>query len=158
MLYNDTEHSLCTEKPLGTKADMRLWSHMCNAFERLAAFSARPRQHAFSQVTNNEASVFHERTLIRAKMFSPHDRLPITSKTPHRDRAPLDVSCRFPWEDHDTEAADTTGHALHGGYVHCIATTHRAASPGAVGASRKVLYTQGRGGPTSARFVKSSIR
>jgi hypothetical protein len=115
-----------TEGPLGTEADMRLWGHMDNALEGLAASSAWPRQHEFSQVTNNEASVFHGRTLIRAKMFSPHDRLPITWKTPHRDRAPLDVSCRFPWEDYDTHAADTTRHSLRGGYVHCFAPTHRA--------------------------------
>jgi hypothetical protein len=51
---------------------------MYNAFEGLATSSAWPRQHEFSQVTNNEASVFHEQTLIRAKMVSPHDRLPIS--------------------------------------------------------------------------------
>jgi hypothetical protein len=45
---------------------------MYDAFERLAASSARPRQHEFSQVSNNEANVFHRQTLIRAKLPSPH--------------------------------------------------------------------------------------
>jgi hypothetical protein len=128
MQYNGTGGSL------GTEADMRIWGHMYNAFERLAASSAWPRQHEFSQVTNNEASVFHERTLIRAKMFSPHDRLPITWKTPHRDRS-SERQLSIPMgrlRPRDTHAADTTRHVLRGGYVHCFATVHRAVPSDAV--------------------------
>ena len=54
---------------------MRFCGHMYDAFEGLATSSARPRQHHFSQVSNNEASVFHRQTLIRAKLLSPHDRV-----------------------------------------------------------------------------------
>jgi hypothetical protein len=155
MQYNGTGGSL------GTEADMRIWGHMYNAFEGLAASSAWPRQHEFSQVTNNEASVFHERTLICAKMFSPHDRLPITWKTPHRDRAPLNVSCRFPWEDYDQGTRMLrTRHDMYFVVAMCIALppSIEPSLPTRFEHGERYCTSKAAEDPTSARFVKSSIR
>ena len=74
---------------------------MYNAFTGLAASSARTRQQRCSQVSNNEASVFHRQTLIRAKMLSPH-AIVVDPGVDSRQRS---LRIRFPW----TSAVDYYG-------------------------------------------------
>jgi hypothetical protein len=90
---------------LARRATRAACDHMYNAVEGLAASSARTRQHRCSQVSNNEASVFHRQTLIRAKLLSPHlvvvDPGVDSRQRSLRIRSP-DVNRRLPWDVHDT--------------------------------------------------------
>lgn len=85
---------------------------MYNAVEGLAASSARTRQQRCSQVSNNEASVFRQQTLIRAKVLSPHaivvDPGVDSRQRSLRIRSPSDVSRRLPWDLYDSHTADAT--------------------------------------------------
>jgi len=134
------------------------WGHMYNAFEGLAPSSARPRQHEYSQasqVSNNEGSVFHTQTLIRAKMSSPHDVLSILGSTPDSDRG----THLFLWTSavvfHGTSTTRTpqTRRAHGGGYVHCFAT-HRAVPPDVIRASRMHYSSKAAGRLAFARRAR----
>lgn len=146
--YNGTQRLSPPALPPWHKCRHAIWGHMYNAFRGLATSSARPRQHDFSQVSNNEASVFHGQTLIRAKMSFSTRSLSILGSTSDRDRGaqhpgstPLDVSC-VGWKP--TTRMLRTRLATRGGYVHWFAT-RRAVPPDVVWAARATLSAQARG-------------
>jgi hypothetical protein len=133
---------------------------MYNAAKKLAASSARTRQQRCSQVSNNEASVFHRQTLIRAKMISPH-QIVVDPGVDSRQRS---LRGRFlpsprwtsavdlPWHVHDTHAAGTTYSTHGGGYVHSYSATRRAAPPAANWASRDALSSKAAEPPAFASW------
>lgn len=96
--YNGTHRPLQIAL-LARRATRAAYGHMYNAVEGLAASSARTRKQRCSQVSNNEASVFHRQTLIRAKVLSPHaivvDPGVDSRQRSLRIRSPSDVSRRF---------------------------------------------------------------